>query len=60
MDEAARGKGLCWKDAQGVRKPRDVLERRECKLYRLGPMDSVKSRSRRRMVFDANDTVRLV
>lgn len=59
MDESARGKGLCWKDAQGMRKRRDVLEKRECRLWKLGPMHSVKSRSQRRMVFNESGIVKL-
>lgn len=49
----------CVGEAEGHRKPMDVLEKRECRVYQLGAMHNVKSRSQRRMVFNDHGIVRL-
>jgi len=44
MDGQAKGKGLCWKEAEGNRKPVDVIASRDCRAYKLGAMHQVRIR----------------
>lgn len=44
MDESPKGFGLCWKEAQGNRKPLNVITDRKCKNYKLGAMHQVRIR----------------
>ena len=59
MDGQPRGMGVCWKDQELDRKPKDVLIVHNCKKWKLGPMHHVLSRSKRRKVFDENGIVQL-
>lgn len=35
---------LCWREADGTRKPMDVNQERKCSLYALGYIDQLKIR----------------
>jgi hypothetical protein len=61
MHGQPKGKGLCWKEADGTRKPKpkDVLVERNCGAWKLGAMHQVHARSTRRMVFDEQGRVKL-
>ena len=50
-----KGKGLCRETG----KVHGLLERRECKAWKLAPMHMVRARSVRCVVFDANGIARL-
>lgn len=54
-----RGKGRCWKDADGTGKLLDVMEVRRCRVHYLAPMIQVHARSLRRFVFDAGGVASL-
>lgn len=58
MRDQPRGKGKCYRDVST--ELLDVLAERKCSMYRLAPMDQVRSRSKRRMKFDEQGKVRLV
>lgn len=59
MHQQPKGKGVCFREANGTDKPLDVLEKRNCKAWKLGAMHQVRARSVRRMRFDEAGNVRL-
>lgn len=50
-----KGKGLCRESGKVL----GLLEKRECTAWKLAPMDMLRSRTVRRIVFDANGIGRL-
>ncbi|HEY6018522.1 MAG TPA: hypothetical protein VIY48_01045 [Candidatus Paceibacterota bacterium] len=57
MRDQPRGKGKCYRDVSTD--PLDVLAERKCSMYRLAPMEQVRSRSRRQMKFDEQGKARI-
>jgi hypothetical protein len=37
-------KGLCWKEAEGTRKPKDIHQDRKCDDFALGAMHQLRNR----------------
>lgn len=57
MHDQPRGMGMCYREISIY--PIDVLAERKCKMYKLAPMEQVRSRSKRRMIFDEHGNARL-
>ena len=60
MHGQPKGKGICWKEADGTLKPLDVMAQRKCRAWKLGCMAQVKARSKRKMVFNEVGEARLI
>ena len=50
-----RGKGMCRETG----KVHGLLEKRDCRAWKLAPMDMLRARTVRRIVFDADGMARL-